>query len=566
MSSHLLLFKTYEKNFPLDKEGLASIKKALDFARRIHRGQKRASGHPYVDHVVATALTLAQWRLDATSIIAGLLHDSIEDCGISAEQLSQEFGEEVSFLVEGVSRLGHLRYHSEQEGSESLRKMMLAVSKDLRVIFIKLADRLHNMQTLSHLPTKKQKRIAQETIEIYAAIADRLGMQHVAGDLKDLAFPYIHPDQHQWIRKNITESYEEREAYIKKIEPLVQGHLQKASINPLSIDYRAKRMYSLYKKLLRYDMNVENIYDLVAMRIIVDTVDECYSALGIIHQLWPPMPGRIKDYIALPKPNGYQSLHTTVFCVDNRPTEFQIRTAAMHEFAEEGAAAHWFYELQKGRSSTPSLNRQEVEWIRQLKDWQNQFPGSQEFIDALKIDLFSDRIFVLTPKGRVVDLPAGATPIDFAYHIHTDVGNSCIGAKVNNKIVPFDHTLQSGDMVEILTQKNKKPSAEWVRMVRTGYAKKKIKSAIKRTSSVPKKTEFRLTCENRIGMMKDVSGVFSRSHIGIDHIHSTTQKGFVTLRIVVDISDQEKAQRMLLKLKKLPGVREISLKIIASRF
>lgn len=561
MSSHTLL-KTYEKNFPSDTNGLEQIKRALEFARHIHKEQKRMSGDPYVNHVIATALTLAQWRLDAQSVVAGLLHDSIEDCGISPDELSERFGKDVSFLVEGVSRLGSLRYHDAQESVESLRKMMLAVSKDLRVIFIKLADRLHNMQTLSHLPQKKQKRIAQETIEIYSAIADRLGMQHIAGELRDLAFPYVHAGEYRWIRANITEPYEEREAYLKKIEPIIREHLKKASIEPVSIDYRAKRIYSLYKKLLRYDMNLENIYDLVAMRIIVKDVDECYSALGIIHQLWPPMPGRIKDYIALPKPNGYQSLHTTVFCINDRPTEFQIRTKAMHEFAEEGAAAHWFYELQKGRSTTPTLNRKEVEWVKQLKDWQNQFPGSQEFIDALKVDFFSDRIFVLTPKGKVVDLPVGSTPIDFAYHIHTDVGNSCVGAKVNNKIVPFDYALQSGDIVEILTQKNKKPSAEWVRLVHTKYAKKKIKSAVKKTTSLPKKTEYKLTCENRIGMMKDVSSIFSRSNIAIEHIHSTTHKNFVTLRIVVDIGDQEKAGRVLLKLKKLPGVREITSKSV----
>jgi len=560
-----LLTKEYRKYFPDDTNGIAEIERAYAFAKTAHKTQKRASGDDYFLHVYEVARQLARWRLDWESIVAGLLHDVIEDCGVSPKELGETFGENVAFLVGGVTKLGGLRYRGEKDSIESLRKMMLAISKDLRIIFIKLADRLHNMKTLEHLPPKKQRRIALETIEIYAPLADRLGMQNVYGELNDLAFPFLHPTEFEWLQQNVREPFHERERYLKKIEPVVKSHLTQVGIKNFSIDYRAKRMYSLYKKLLRLDMNLDQVYDLVAIRILVSTIDECYSALGTIHQLWPPMPGRIKDYIAMQKPNGYQSLHTTVFCVDNKPTEFQIRTKEMHEYAENGAAAHWFYEAHKvsSHSHVSLADSKEIFWVKQLKEWQNQFPGSKEFLQALKVDLFSDRIFVLTPKGRVIDLPLGATPLDFAYKIHTDVGSSCVGAKINNKIVPLDVALQSGDMVEILTQKNKKPTAEWARIVQTKYAKKKIRAAINRANPRPKKTEYRITSLDRVGLFKDISGVFSRNHIVITSVQSTTLRGgVVSTRIVADVDSKEKAEQIMLKLKKTEGVREISYRVI----
>jgi GTP pyrophosphokinase len=561
------LLKEYKKHFPQDSQGADTIARAFSFAKLVHRDQKRASGDNYFSHLFETAHRLATWRLDYQSIAAGLLHDTIEDCAIPPEAIRKEFGDDISFLVEGVTKLGALKYREEEQGMESLRKMILAISKDLRVIFIKLADRLHNMRTLGFVPPQKQKRIALETAEIYAPIAYRLGMQSIAGELEDLAFPYIHPEKHKWMVETLKETYEERTRYLKSIEPTVRANLGKAGIKPLSMDYRAKRLYSLYKKLLRYDMNLDNIYDLVALRIIVNSVEECYLTLGVIHQTWPPLPGRIKDYIALPKPNGYQSLHTTVFCVDNRPTEFQIRTQEMHEQAEHGSAAHWFYESKKGsqeynRGKIASADSKETIWIRQLKEWQNQFPGSKEFIEALKVDFFSDRIFVLTPKGKVIDLPASSTPIDFAYHIHSTVGDSCVGAKVNNKIVSLETPLQSGDIVEILTQKNKKPSEGWLSFAKTHYARKKIKTALKKSNPLPKKTEYRIACRARIGLIKDVTAIISRNHFPVMKLETFLNEKYPFIKIIIGNDNKEKAERLMLKIKKVDGIKEIGYKLV----
>ena len=561
------LLNEYRRHFPANGDhGQELIRRAFAFAKNAHKDQKRQSGEEYFSHVFETAKQLARWRLDAASIAAGLLHDSIEDCGVTRETLEKEFGEDVAGLVDGVTKLGSLKYREEDANIESLRKMILAISKDLRVVFIKLSDRLHNMKTLSFVPPAKQRRIALETNEIYAPIAERLGMQSIAGELEDLAFPYIHPEAYQWLKNNVRESYDERQRYLKKIEPIVREHLRKAGVAPLSIDYRAKRFFSLYKKLLRYDMNLDQIYDLIAMRIIVSTIDECYLVLGAIHQLWPPMPGKIKDYIALPKPNGYQSLHTTVFCVDNRPTEFQIRTQEMHEHAENGTAAHWFYESKKHDAKAARhaiADSKEVLWVQQLKEWQNQFPGSQEFIEALKVDFFSDRVFVLTPRGKVIDLPIGATPVDFAYKVHTDIGDTCVGAKVNNKIVPLDFQLQSGDIVQVLTQKGKHPSEDWMRFVKTSEAKKKIKASVHKKEPRVRKTEYRIVVAKRIGAAKDILAIFARNKISISGLRTTDEKSpFPTIKVAADIGAKERADEIMLKIRKIDGVREVGYKII----
>jgi GTP pyrophosphokinase len=460
------------------------IRRAFKFAENAHRGILRKSGEPYFKHSYETALKLAEWRLDDATIAAGLLHDVAEDTKFTIEDIKKEFGEEIAFLVNGVTKLGHLKYRGVKAQAENLRKLILALSQDIRVILIKLADRLHNMKTLNVLPPQKQKRIALETSEIYAPLAYRLGMQNLAGELEDLAFPYLYPTEYQWLMENVKERYEERMEYLEKVKPIVEKTLANANINVIKIDYRAKRYSSLYKKLKRYDMNLEQIYDLVAQRIIVDNIENCYSVLGIIHQLWPPLPGRIKDYIALPKPNGYQSLHTTVFCLDNRPTEFQIRTAKMHEEAENGIAASWLYAQKKGAKEYIDkkaifADKKELFWVEQLRNWQKEFTDPKEFIDSLKIDFLKDRIFVITPRGEVKDLPADSTPVDFAYQIHSDIGDQCCGAKVNNRIVPLDYKLQSGDVVEILVQKNKKPSESWLTFVKTELARKRIKSQVK---------------------------------------------------------------------------------------
>ncbi len=563
------ILKEYGKHFPEDKIGAETISKAFLFSKNAHKNQKRASGENYFVHLFETAFKLASWQLDYQSVSAGLLHDTIEDCGVSAQEIKDKFGEEISFLVEGVTKLGNIKYKEEEQSIESLRKMILAISKDLRVIFVKLADRLHNMKTLGHIPVQKQKRIALETAEIYAPIAYRLGMQNVAGELEDLAFPYIYPEKHRWLIGSVKESYDERMKYLKKVEPVVLANFKKAGIAPISIDYRAKRLYSLYKKLLRYDLNLENIYDLIALRIIVKNVEECYLALGIIHQTWPPLPGRIKDYIALPKPNGYQSLHTTVFCIDDKPTEFQIRTDEMHEQAENGSAAHWFYESKKGKDEynqgkISAVDSKETIWTKQLKEWQNRFPGSKEFIEALKIDFFSDRIFVLTPEGKVLDLPVGSTPVDFAYNIHSNIGDSCAGAKINNKIASLDTPLQSGDIVEILTQKNKRASENWLNFVKTHYAKRKIKYSIKKSTSVTKtkKTEYKIACKSRIGLIKDITTIISRNHFPVIKMETFLNEKYPFIRIIVSADNKEKAESLMLKIKKVDGVKEIGYKII----
>ncbi len=544
------------------------VKKAYDLALNLHKGQKRKNGEPYFNHVLATAETIAQWGLDETSIISGLLHDVVEDTEYPLEKIKEQFGDEVAFLVDGVTKLGKIKYRGVERQVENLRKMMLALSQDLRVIIIKLADRLHNMRTLAALPPQKQKRIALETSEIYAPLAYRLGMQWISGELEDLAFPYIYPKEYRWLIDNINEKYEERETYAEKAKPILKKILEDAGIEVLKIDYRAKKYSSLYKKLLRWDMDIEKIYDLVALRVIVNNIEDCYAALGTIHNNWPPLPNRIKDYIALPKPNGYRSLHTTVFFVNNKITEIQIRTKAMHDEAETGIAAHWAYELSKntktymeGKSSF--ADKRELQWVNQLKNWQNEFSDPEEFLESLKIDFFKDRIFVITPKGEVVDLPAGSTPIDFAYQIHSDIGNSCAGAKVNGKIVPLDFQLRSGDIVEVNTQKNKKPSESWLDFVKTTNAKNQIKSGLKGNvkklvSTEIKGSDLKITVEDKIGLLKEITAVFSRNHVNIISINTISNARFPTLKFRCDLTTTDKIEKLILKLKTIKEIKEIS--------
>jgi GTP diphosphokinase / guanosine-3',5'-bis(diphosphate) 3'-diphosphatase len=549
-----------------------TIRKAYDTAKLAHEGQKRKSGEPYFNHPLATAEYIAEWGLDETSIVSALLHDVAEDTDYSIEKIRAEFGEEVAFIVDGVTKLGKIKYRGVERQVENLRKMILALSQDIRVIIVKLADRLHNMKTLDAVPPQKQKRIALETMEIYAPIAYRLGMQKISGELEDLAFPYIYPKEHRWLIENTKEKYEEREKYIEKVKPLVATALQKANVEVITIDSRAKRYSSLYKKLLRYDMDVDEIYDLVALRIIVKNIEDCYATLGVIHNLWPPLPNRIKDYIALPKPNGYRSIHTTVFCVDNKITEIQIRTQEMHEEAETGIAAHWIYEQMKGTKAYNEKRaaigeKKELEWVKQLRNWQKEFNNPEEFLESLKIDFFQDRIFAITPKGEVIDLPLGATPVDFAYQIHSEIGDSCTGARVNGKIVPLDYQLRSGDIVEIVTQKNKKPSESWLAFVKTSHARNHIRVALKTketrlTKKEPKETELKIVVEDRVGLLKDITAIVSRSHVNMTAINTITNAKFPILRIRCDVVSKDKIEKLILKLKKLKEIKEISYQFI----
>lgn len=566
---------TIEKIIKENPQGL--IARAYRLAKDAHAGQKRESGEPYFEHVLKTAEILNQWHLDEPTIAAGLLHDVVEDTRISIEYLRQEFGEEIAFLVNGLTKLKEkVKYrHTSEARVENLRKMIIALSEDLRVVFIKLADRLHNMRTLSALPPAKQKRIAQETSEIYAPLAYRLGMQNLSGELQDLAFPYLYPTESRWLKENMKEKYEERMAYLKKIKPEVDLLLKKHAILPVAIDFRAKRYSSLYQKLLRHNMDIERIYDLVAMRIIVETVSQCYAVLGAIHEKWPPLPGRIKDYIAMPKPNGYRSLHTTVIGPEDKIIEFQIRTQEMHEENENGIAAHWIYEQKRNKGGgkiDPVKLTKEVQWVQQLRNWQKKYfeasASPDDFLRAMKIDFFRDRIFAITPAGEVIDLPVGSTPIDFAYQIHSEVGDSCVGAKVNGQIVPLNYELHSGDVVQILTQKGKKPAEDWLKFVKTSIAKEHIKSALKEKNRLlrqsPSKSEFTIVVQNRIGLIKDISAIIARSHINILSINTPNQPSsyFTIIKIRCGIIDRAKIEKLILKLKNLKEIKEINYRII----
>lgn len=462
----------------------AAIEKAFRFAQEKHKNEVRYSGEPYFVHPYHVAKTLAEMQLDTNTVIAGLLHDVCESAAEEAKpaqekEIEKEFGKDVAFLVNGVTKLGKLRAHGEERYLENMRKMFLAIAEDVRVVVIRLADRLHNMQTLMHVPAHKQKRIADETLEIYAPLADRLGMGKLKGELEDLAFPFSYPKEYAALVKQVEERLARKEVYLAKVKYKLSKEMKNAKIDPVSIDARVKHLWSLYKKLQRHNSNLDEIYDLAALRIIVKDIGDCYATLGIIHKHWKPLPGRIKDYIAFPKPNGYQSIHTTVFCLDGEITEFQIRTKEMHEAAENGIAAHWVYTHQGKPKEGGSVSKN-LKWIAQIREWQNEAKGTKEFLESLKIDVFKNRIFVFTPKGDVIDLPEGATAVDFAYHVHTEIGNQCRGVKVNDRLTSLDHPLKNGDRCEILIQKNKKPSRSWLEFTTTNYAKQKIKAALAR--------------------------------------------------------------------------------------
>lgn len=477
------------------KDDIELLTKAFEFAQKAHEGQKRFSGEPYFIHSYETAKTLANLHLDIATITAALLHDVCEDCLITGEKthtdekiIKERFGNEIAFLVEGVTKLGTLKYRGEEREVENLRKMFLAMAKDIRVVLIKLADRLHNMRTLQYVSQEKQKRIAMETLEIYAPLANRLGMGEFKGKLEDLAFPYVYPEEYKKIAEMIKDKRQEREKKMEKVKKELKEKLIKNDIKNFQIGSRVKHLYSLFKKLQRphIDMNIDRIYDLVAIRIIVNTVEDCYKILGMIHSMWRPLPHKIKDYIAMPKPNGYQSLHTTVFATDGQITEIQIRTEKMHEEAEYGIAAHWAY-TESGKPDEGVKINPRLVWVKQLVEWQKDLPvgkagpsQAKDFLETLKIDFFTDRVFCFTPKGDVIDLPEGATVIDFAYAVHSDIGNAATGAMVNNKFVSLDTILKNGVIVEIQTQKNKKPSREWLEHAKTSFARKQIKSALKK--------------------------------------------------------------------------------------
>lgn len=452
------------------------IERAFHFADRSHAGQTRVSGMPYVSHPLGVALILADLRMDSVTICSGLLHDTVEDCGVTVPQLQEEFGQEVALVVDGVTKLGRVEFsRKEERQAETFRKMILAMAKDIRVILVKLGDRLHNMRTLEFLPENKQLRIAQETMDIYAPLANRLGIHWVKSELEDTAFKYLNPEAYHDLKEQIAARREERERYVVQIRERVCQELERASIKATVIG-RPKHFYSIYQKMLRQNISFDDVYDAIGLRIITDSVRNCYAALGTLHSLWKPVPGRFKDFIALPKPNLYQSLHTTLMGPQGERVEFQIRTDEMHKTAEQGIAAHWRYK--EGGKGDEKVT-EKFTWLRQLLDWQQDMKDARDFMETLKIDLFPEEVYVFTPRGDVKSFPRGATPIDFAYSIHTEIGLKCVGAKINNRMVPLKYQLHNGDVVEILTNPNHLPSKDWLKIVKTSRARTKIRAWIK---------------------------------------------------------------------------------------
>jgi GTP diphosphokinase / guanosine-3',5'-bis(diphosphate) 3'-diphosphatase len=463
------LLRTMRANRPGDD--LELVRKAYEFSQKHHAGQSRASGEPYLVHPLGVAQVLAEMKMDAVAIAAGLLHDSVEDTSVTIVDIRKEFGEQVAHIVEGVTKISQIDFATrEEQQAENLRKMMLAMVDDIRVVLIKLADRLHNMRTLEHLPVERQQKIAKETLEIYGPIAHRLGMGKIRGELEDLGFRYLDPMTHQQVHDAVEARRKQGEQFLARVEQTLRDKLKEAAITA-EVESRIKRLFSIHKKLVRQKISVDQVYDLYAMRVITKSLQDCYAVLGIVHNVWRPVPGRIKDFIAMPRPNFYQSLHTSVITEDGTPFEVQIRTEEMHRMAEEGIAAHWKYK----DGPVSAQDEQRLAWLRQVVEWQRDVSDPTEFLSTLKIDLYPEEVYTFTPKGKVVVLPRESTPIDFAYTIHTEVGHSCVGAKVNGRMVPLRHKLHSGDIVEIMTQPGHKPSRDWLAAVKSSRARNKIK-------------------------------------------------------------------------------------------
>ncbi len=457
---------------------LETIERAYEFSAEVHRGQRRLSGEPYLTHPVQVAGIIADLRLDVPSVATGLLHDTVEDTLATLPQLETMFGKEIAGLVDGVTKIGQINFTSrEEKQAENFRKMLLAMARDIRVILIKLADRTHNMRTLAHLKPEKQVEIAQETLDIYAPLAHRLGIYGMKSELEDNALRFLHPEVYYQLKRNVAKKKTERERYIREVISQLQRKLDEAGMEGAEVVGRPKHFFSIYQKMQAQNLLYDQIYDLIAFRIVVDSVSECYEALGVVHASWRPVPGRFKDYIALPKANAYQSLHTTVIGPYGARIEIQIRTREMHRVAEYGIAAHWRYKA-PGTAGPPDTD-QRFAWLRQMLEWQQHLQDPDEFLRTVKEDLFSEEVFAFTPKGDLLNFPVGATVIDFAYRIHSEVGRHCAGARVNGKLVPLRYQLQSGDTVEIITTTNQAPSKDWLKLVRTSRAKARIRTYIK---------------------------------------------------------------------------------------
>ncbi|HEX4997584.1 MAG TPA: bifunctional (p)ppGpp synthetase/guanosine-3',5'-bis(diphosphate) 3'-pyrophosphohydrolase, partial [Terriglobia bacterium] len=464
------ILATVEKHHPGDSLDL--IRRAYIFSAKEHKGQSRASGEPYLTHPLEVANILAEMKMDAVTVSVGLLHDVVEDTLVSLEDVERMFGSEVAHIVDGVTKISQIRFTSnEAKQAENFRKMLLAMTDDIRVIMVKFADRLHNMRTLKYLAADRREAISRETMDIYAPLANRLGMGKIRGELEDLAFSYLDPKAYRELSELVDRKRSEHEAFLKTITRTVEDKMREHGI-PCRTESRIKRLYSIFTKLRKQRIGLDQVYDLLALRIITDNVKNCYAALGVIHNTWRFVPGRIKDFVAMPRPNGYQSLHTSVIA-DGQPFEVQIRTAEMHRIAEEGIAAHWKYK--DGKLVVDDREDQRITWLRHLVEWQQEMKDPADFLSTLKVDLYTQEVYTFTPKGKVITLPRDATPVDFAYAIHTEVGNSCVGAKINGRMTPLKTRLKNGDIVEIVTQPGRHPSRDWLSFVKTARARNKIR-------------------------------------------------------------------------------------------
>ncbi|MEK7095552.1 MAG: RelA/SpoT family protein [Patescibacteria group bacterium] len=478
------IFEAMPVSMPQSEQDL--ISKAYDVAKAAHDGQKRNSGEPYFVHVFETAKTLALLGMDAQTIASGLLHDVLEDTDTTEEEIRKDFNEDILFLIKGVTKLSTLKYSGYERHVESLRKFFMAMANDLRVVIIKLADRLHNLQTLEFVREDKQRRIALESISVYAPLANRLGMGKLKGEIEDAAFPFAYPKEYKEVEEILKEKKDLYQSYLEEVSDRLKKELESNNIKYESIDFRVKHKYSLYKKLLKYGMDLTKIYDVVALRVVVENVEDCYRVLGLTHSIWNPLPGRIKDYIALPKPNGYKSIHTTILTGTGGLAEIQIKTREMHKEATYGIAAHFAYKEPTKNSKKTNVAALQFKWIEELNNLKYSPGESKKFIEHLKTDFFNDRIFVFTPKGDVVDLPEDSTPIDFAYAIHSDIGNHIQGVKINNKMSQIFSKLKNGDIVHITINKNSHPSTKWMSYVKTTMARKHIRSYLEKNSLLSK--------------------------------------------------------------------------------
>jgi guanosine-3',5'-bis(diphosphate) 3'-pyrophosphohydrolase len=476
LSDILDLVKSYHPQADLDL-----IRKAYVCSAKYHAGQVRKSGEPYLSHPLEVAKILAELKLDEASICTGLLHDTVEDTDATKDEIEAVFGHDIAYLVDGVTKLSQIKfYSSEEKQAENFRKMLVAMSRDIRVLLVKLADRLHNMRTLQYMPAEKQERIATETMEIYAPLANRLGINWLKAELEDLSFKYIKPWDYRNLREKIGKTKKERAKFIDEVLRDLEKTLRDAEMKGYDVSGRPKHLWSVFRKMMDKGLAFDEIHDLIAFRVLVDTLGQCYEALGNIHAKWRPIPGRFKDYIAMPKPNGYRSLHTSVVGPKGERIEIQIRTKRMHEVAESGIAAHWKYKAHgESHLSLDEASEKSFQWLRQLMNWQRDLTDPNEFLESVKVDLFSDEVYVFTPRGDVIELPRGATPVDLAFAIHSDVGMQCIGAKVNNRIVPLRYVLENGDNCEIITQKNQRPKKDWLEFVKTSRARTKIRAMMR---------------------------------------------------------------------------------------